>query len=107
MNRFFEREVISLHREERDGTVMSVMSASSGEIEIIMMTHADDRERRGEHLAQRLLEALRDVVDVVGDPAQQVAAGLAVDVGEGQAVELVLDVAAQLATSSAARRRRG
>ena len=50
---------------------------------------------RGEQLAQRLLEALGDVVDVVGDPAEQVAAGLAVDVAERQAVELVLDVGAQ------------
>jgi len=46
-------------------------------------------------LAEGLLEALRDVVDVVGDAAQQVAARLAVDVAEGEAVQLVLDLGAQ------------
>ena len=69
--------------------------------------HADDGEHRGEHLAERLLEALGDVVDVVGDPAEQVAAGLAVDVGERQAVELVLDVGAQPVHRCAGRRRPG
>ncbi len=37
----------------------------------------------------------RQVVDVVGDPAEQVAAGLAVDVAERQMVELALDRLAQ------------
>ena len=45
---------------------------------------ADEQQHRREHLAQRLLQALRDVVDVVGDPAQQVAARLLVDVAERQ-----------------------
>ena len=53
--------------------------------------NADDREQRREHLAQRLLQALGDVVDVVGDPAQEVATGLAVDVAQRKAIELVLD----------------
>ena len=57
--------------------------------------HADDGEHRGEQLAQRLLEALGDVVDVVGDPGQQVAAGLAVHVGQREPVDLVLDVGPQ------------
>ena len=34
-----------------------------------------------------------DVVDVVGDPAEQLAAGLLVEVGKREAVQLVLDVA--------------
>ena len=55
----------------------------------------DDGERRGEQLAQCLLEALGDVVDVIGDPTQQVASRLAVDVGERQAVDLLLDLRAQ------------
>ncbi len=46
-------------------------------------------------MAERLLQALRDVVDVVGHPAQQITAGLRVDVAEGQAAELVLDVGPQ------------
>ena len=49
-----------------------------------------------EQLAQRLLQALREVVDVVRDAAQQVAARLLVDVAERQHVDLVLDVGAQL-----------
>ena len=57
--------------------------------------HADHREQRGEQLAQRLLQALGDVVDVVGDPAEQLAARLPVEVGQRQPVELVLDVGAQ------------
>ena len=44
----------------------------------------DEQQDRREHLAQRLLQALGDVVDVVGDPAQQVAALLLVDVAERQ-----------------------
>ena len=59
--------------------------------------HADDGEQRGQQLAQRLLQqALRDVVDVVGDPAEQLTAGLLVEVRQRQPVELVLDVGAQL-----------
>ena len=46
--------------------------------------HADDREDRGDELGQALLERLADVVDVVGDAGQDVAAGLAVEVGERQ-----------------------
>ena len=34
---------------------------------------ADQQQDGVEHLAERLLEALGDVVDVVGDPAEQVA----------------------------------
>ena len=49
----------------------------------------EQQQDRGEHLAERLLQALRDVVDVVGDPAQQVAPGLLVDVAERERVDLV------------------
>ena len=56
---------------------MSATTASSGEIVNIMIGDADEQQHRREHLAQRLLQALGDVVDVVGDPAQQVAAGAA------------------------------
>ena len=56
-----------------------------------MIRDADEQQHRREHLAQRLLQALRDVVDVVGDAAQQVAALLLVDVAERQRVDLVLD----------------
>ena len=49
-----------------------------------MHDDADDGEHRRQQLAQRLLEALGEVVDVVGDPAEEVAALLAVDVAERQ-----------------------
>ena len=62
------------------GTVTNATSASSGEIVIIMISTPMIVQRGREHLAQRLLQALREVVDVVGDPAEQVAARLAVDV---------------------------
>ena len=64
------------------GTVVSATTASSGEIVNIMTAIPIEQQHRREHLAQRLLEALGDVVDVVGDPAQQVAARLLVDVAE-------------------------
>ncbi len=69
--------------------------ASNGEMTNIMTTVADQHEDVGQHLADGLLEALGQVVDVVGDPAQQVAPGGMVDVAERHPVELVLDVGAQ------------
>ena len=56
---------------------------------------ADEQQDRGEHLADRLLQALREVVEVVGDAAQQVAASLAVDVAEREHVELGLGLLPQ------------
>jgi len=58
--------------------------------------HGDDGEHRGEQLAQRLLQAHLDVVHVVGDPAEQLTTRLAVEVGQGQPVELGLHVGTQL-----------
>ena len=40
------------------GTVTMATSASSGEIQIIIDQHADERQRLGDQLAQRLLQAL-------------------------------------------------
>ena len=57
--------------------------------------HADDGQQRREQLAEGLLHRLLDVVDVVGDAAEQLAAGHLVEVAERQPVQLVLDVAAQ------------
>ena len=93
--RFFERAVIAFMVTIESGMVTTVINASNGEIVIIMISTPNDRERRREQHAERLLQALGDVVDVVGDPAQQVASRLAVDVHERQPVELVLDVAAE------------
>ena len=87
------------------GTVTSAISASSGEIAEHHRQHADHRQQRGEQLAHRLLQGLRDVVDVVGDPAEQLAARLPVEVAQRQPVELVLDVARAAGRRCAARRR--
>ncbi len=96
MNRFFECAVISFidqqrqrHGEDRDQRQQRRDRDHHDD-------DADDGERRRQHHAQRLLQALRDVVDVVGDPAQEIAAWCAVDVSERQAVQLVFDVAPQL-----------
>ncbi len=96
MNRFFDRPVMKRIASSENGTITIVILVSSGRDREHHDHHADDHQRGREHHAQGLLQALRDVVDVVGDPAQQVAAGLAVDVPEREAVELVLDVAAEL-----------
>ena len=77
------------HRRRRRPTPArwsSATTASSGEIVNIMISTPTMQEQRREHLAHRLLQALRDVVDVVRDPAEQVAARLPVDVAERQPV---------------------
>ena len=56
--------------------------------------YADHGEQRGQQLAQRLLQGLGDVVDVVGDPAQQLAARRPVEVAQRQPVDLGLDLVA-------------
>ena len=57
--------------------------------------HAADRQDRGEELAEALLQRGREVVDVVRDPAQDVAVRVAVEVPQRQPAELLLDLAAQ------------
>ena len=47
-------------------------------------------------MAQRLLKCLRDVVDVVGHTAQEVATRVLVEVLEWQDVDLVLDARTEL-----------
>ena len=57
--------------------------------------HGHDGEHRGEQLAEGLLEARLDVVDVVRHPAEQLTTWLTVEVGQRQPVELGLDVLAE------------
>ena len=76
------------------GTETSATSASSGRDPEHHRQHREHGEQRGEQLAHRLLQRLADVVDVVGDPAQQLAARLLVEVAQRQPVDLVLDVGA-------------
>ena len=61
----------------------------------IIDEHADDGQHRGDQLAQRLLQGLGDVVDVVGDPAEHLAARLLVEVAQRQPGQLRLDLLAQ------------
>jgi len=55
-----------------------------------MSTHPEDAEQRGDDLAQRLLQRLGDVVDVVGHPAEYLTAGLLVEVAQRQPGQLRL-----------------
>ena len=85
------------------GTVTSAISASSGEIQNMHGQHADDGEQRDHDLAHRLLQRLRQVVDVVGDPAEHLAVRLAVEVAQRQPGQLGLDLARAAGTRRAAR----
>ena len=84
MNWLCERFMIRPVTTIEIGTETSAISASSGEIQNIIASTRDDREQRGQQLAHRLLQGLADVVDVVGDPAEQLAAGLPVEVRQRQ-----------------------
>ena len=76
MNMPCERFMIAPVTSIETGTETSATSASSGEIQNIIASTRDHRQQRGEQLAHRLLQRLADVVDVVGDPAEQLAARL-------------------------------
>ena len=52
--------------------------------------HADDREGGGDQLGEALLQRRRDVVDVVGHAAEDIAARVLVEVLEGQPGELLI-----------------
>ena len=80
MNFCFERPAMRRITKIDSGTVTTATSASSGEITNIITSTPTMVSADGEQLAERLLQALGDVVDVVGDTAEQVAARLPVDV---------------------------
>ena len=77
------------------GIVTSAISASSGEITNIIVTTPTTVSSEVSSWLIVCCRRLGDVVDVVGDPAEQLAARLPVEVGQRQPVELVLDVGAQ------------
>ena len=52
--------------------------------------HADEQKDGVKHLTERLLQALGDIVDVVGDPAEQITSRCPVDVAEGQGMDFFL-----------------
>ena len=57
--------------------------------------HANNGQHRGDQLRERLLQGHSDVVDVVGDPAQQVAARRGVEIAQRQTSELEVHLFAQ------------
>ena len=87
------------------GIVTSAISASSGEIQNIIASTPTTVSSEVSSWLIVCCRRLRDVVDVVGDPAEQLAARLLVEVAQRQPVQLVLDVGAQPAARCAARRR--
>ena len=73
MKRGRDRAMMNRMISMETGMVTRATTASSGEMTSIITTVADQHEDVGQHLADGLLEALGQVVDVVGDPAQQIA----------------------------------
>ena len=66
------------------GTVTRAMTASSELIQNISASTPMSVSMAGDDLAERLLHRLLDVVDVVGHPAEDVAARVAVEILERQ-----------------------
>ena len=77
------------------GTVTSATSASSGEIENIIASTPTTVSSEVSSWLIVCCRRLADVVDVVGDAAEQLAARLPVEVAQRQPVDLLLDVRAQ------------
>ena len=94
-NCFCERFAISRVTTIDSGTVTSAISASSGEIQNIIASTPMTVSSEVSSWLIVCCRRLRDVVDVVGDAAEQLAARLGVEVAQRQAVQLVLDVGAQ------------
>ena len=86
---------MSIGHDDRDGHDQQGDDREEGADPEHHEQDADHREEGGDQLGQALLERLGDVVDVVGDAAQDVAARLAVEVGEREAAELHVDAPAE------------
>ena len=104
MNCCCDRLAICVVTTTDSGTATSAISASSGEMTNIITSTPTTVSSEVSSWLERLLQRLRDVVDVVGDPAEQLAARLVVEVRQRQPVQLVLDVGAQLPDACAAPR---
>ena len=94
-NCFWERLAISMVMTTEMGTVMRQITARSGLIQNIIDKYPDEGQDRRDDLGERLLHRLLDVVDVVRDPAEDVAPRVAVEILEGQAGKLEVDIPAQ------------
>ncbi len=76
------------------GTVSSEMTASNGLIQNMIAITPMIVQTAVISWVMRLLERVGDVVDVVGDAAQRVAARMAVEVAQRHPRQLLVDVAA-------------
>ena len=90
-----DRRVMNRMIQNDSGRLTSATRASERRDDEHHDDRPDEHEGVGQQLADGLLKALGQVVDVVGDPAEQVASRRAVDVTERHPVELVLDIGAQ------------
>ncbi len=80
-NCFCERPAMRTVTRSTAGTASSEITRARSGLIVSIMTRTPMTVRRdGDELGQALLERLADVVDVVGDAAQDVAARLAVEV---------------------------
>ena len=77
------------------GTVTRAITARSGLIQNIIASTPMRVSIGRDDLAERLLQRLLDVVDVVRHPAEDVAARMAVEIPERQTGELQIDISAQ------------
>ena len=89
-----ERFMIARVTSSETGTLTSATSASSGEIHSIIASTATTVISEVSSWLIVCCRVVDDVVDVVGDAAEQLAARRAVEVAERQPVDLVLDVLA-------------
>ncbi len=90
-----ERRAIARVTNSDNGTVSNVITRQQRRDGHHHRQHGHHGQHRREQLADRHRQRRLDVVDVVGDPAQQLTALAAVEVGQRQPVHLVLDVGAQ------------
>ena len=92
-NCFWERPAMRTVTAIDSGTVISEITARSGLIVSIMIRTPMTVSTDVISWVRLCWSGLADVVDVVGDAAQDVAPRLAVEVGQGQAAELLVDLA--------------
>ena len=90
-----ERRAISRVTNSDNGTVTTVSSVSSGEIVSIITSTASTVSSEVSSWLIVIDSDVCDVVDVVGDAAEHLAALPGVEVGQRQPVQLVLDVGPQ------------
>ena len=91
-----DRLAISVVTTSDSGMAISATSASSGEMISIITSTPTTVSSEVSVWDSVCCRRLRDVVDVVGDPAEHLTALVLVQVAQRQPVQLVLDLGAQL-----------